>query len=488
MSLYFGKIRLKRGRDNLNKKLQVFVSSTYLDLIQERQKAVEGILRAKHIPAGMELFIPSDKSQWSIIQEWIKNSDLLLLILGGRYGSIDLESGKSYTQLEYEFALLNKIPVFAIILNKQFLANKKSNDINLNVYENETENPSIEKYNSFMKIVKSYYAREVEDINQIPTEVSLALNDFMSKDAKEYHFRGWVRGDERPNPLTMDIGYNIRNFLDEKERQGRVKDTIEMYRGEFRLFQRYFGEKMITEIGTSEIKEYLRHREDDYPPKLKSSMERIRGNLNVFFDWLVEEKIIERNPVKKVNPYKFHKKGNKALNNSELNDLRKACRKLRERALLEVLLSTGCHLSELERMYSNNIDWTNKTIIITDSRERERVAFLTIQAETHLKSYLDIREDDLKNIFVTERRPYRQISSKGIQDEIANIARRTTISKKISPRIFRETFSGIMLDKGFQSNIVESLLGYDSKSSRSETYYVITNKNIWKILDSRPEF
>lgn len=477
-----------KGGNILNKKLQVFVSSTYLDLIQERQKAVEGILRAKHIPAGMELFIPSDKTQWAIIQEWIKNSDLLLLILGGRYGSIDLESGKSYTQLEYEFALSHKIPVFAIVLNKQFLANKKSNDINLNVYEYDTKYPSVEKYNSFKKIVTSYYAREVEDINQIPTEVSLALNDFMSKDANEYHFRGWVRGDERPNPLTIDIGFNVRNFLDEKDRQGRVKATIEMYRGELRLFQRYFGVKKITEIGTSEIKEYLRHREDDYSPKLKSSLERIRGNLNVFFDWLVEENIIGRNPVKKVNPYKFHKKGNNALNNSELIDLRNACRTLRERALLEFLLSTGCHLSEMKRMYSNNIDWSNKTIIITDSREKERVAFLTKQAEIHLKKYLDRREDDLKNIFVTERRPYRQISSKAIQDEIANIASRTTISKNISPRIFRETFSSIMLDKGYQSSIVESLLGYDSKSSRSETYFVITNKNIWDILNSRPEF
>ena len=109
----------------MNKKLQIFVSSTYLDLTQERQKAVEGILRSKHIPAGMELFAPSNKTQWDIIQEWIKNSDLLLLIIGGRYGSIEPESGKSYTHLEYEFALTNRIPVFSIVLDRQYLANKK---------------------------------------------------------------------------------------------------------------------------------------------------------------------------------------------------------------------------------------------------------------------------------------------------------------------------------------------------------------------------
>lgn len=63
------------------KKLQVFVSSTYLDLKDERQKAVEGILRAGHIPAGMELFTAASKSQWQIIEEWIKESDILFLIL-----------------------------------------------------------------------------------------------------------------------------------------------------------------------------------------------------------------------------------------------------------------------------------------------------------------------------------------------------------------------------------------------------------------------
>lgn len=472
----------------MNKKLQVFVSSTYLDLIQERQKAVEGILRAKHIPAGMELFIPSDKNQWAMIMEWIRGSDLLLLILGGKHGSSEPESGKSYTQLEYEYAMSNKIPVFSIVLNEQFLANKKSRDIKLRVYEHEVENPSVEKYNSFKKTVMSNYASEVGDINQIPTEVSLALQDFLNKDATEYHFRGWVRGTERPNPVKMEIGYNIQNFIDDKQRQGLVKRTIDTYQGEFRIFKNYFLEKMIIEIEPAEIKEYLRHREDDYLIKSKSSMERIRGNLNVFFEWLVEEKIVEKNPVKKTIPYKYHKKGNKALNDIELKSLRKECSTLRERALLEVLLSTGCHLSEVARMYSDNIDWTNKTIIITDSREKERVVFLTVLAEKYLKNYLDKREDDLKNLFVTERRPYRQISPSGIQVVIKKIARRTTISKSITPRIFRETFSRIMLDKDYPLSIVESLLGYASKSSRSETYFVITNKNIWEFIHSRPEF
>ncbi|MCY7902773.1 DUF4062 domain-containing protein [Bacillus inaquosorum] len=178
----------------MNKKLQVFVSSTYLDLKEERQKAVEGILRAGHIPAGMELFTAASKSQWLVIEEWIKESDVLMLILGGKYGSVEPDSGKSYTQLEYEFALKHGIPVFAIVLNDQYLINKKSSNISLEVYEREVKDPQIEKYDGFRKLVLSNLVRFVENISEITSEVAFSLQEFVKKDGTEYKFRGWIRG------------------------------------------------------------------------------------------------------------------------------------------------------------------------------------------------------------------------------------------------------------------------------------------------------
>lgn len=62
----------------MNKKLQVFISSTYTDLEQERQAAVEAVLKAGHIPAGMELFKSADESQKETITKWIRESDVYL--------------------------------------------------------------------------------------------------------------------------------------------------------------------------------------------------------------------------------------------------------------------------------------------------------------------------------------------------------------------------------------------------------------------------
>src|SRR5580765_8889615 len=98
------------------RRLQVFVSSTYSDLIAERQAAVEAILTAGHIPAGMELFTAGDETQMDVIKQWIDASDAFLLILGDRYGSIEPTSGKSYTQIEYEYAVSNQKPLFACVI------------------------------------------------------------------------------------------------------------------------------------------------------------------------------------------------------------------------------------------------------------------------------------------------------------------------------------------------------------------------------------
>lgn len=108
----------------MKRKLQVFISSTYTDLIEERQAAVSAVLKAGHIPAGMELFTAGDRSQMTTIKEWIDESDVYMLILGGRYGSVEKTSGISYTELEYDYALQQGKAVFAVVITETALEAK----------------------------------------------------------------------------------------------------------------------------------------------------------------------------------------------------------------------------------------------------------------------------------------------------------------------------------------------------------------------------
>lgn len=185
----------------MNKKLQVFVSSTYIDLIEERKIAVQAILNAGHIPAGMELF-STGKSQMKTIQKWIDESDVYMLILGGRYGSIEEESGLSYTELEYRYALSSNMPVFAIVLNDNYLYVKAAYSGKDRVFEKN----NIEKYNSFKLMVKSKIVRFVEDIHHIAITIHSQLNVYNDPD---YNLIGWSKNMQNNSKITTSVSNEI---------------------------------------------------------------------------------------------------------------------------------------------------------------------------------------------------------------------------------------------------------------------------------------
>lgn len=172
----------------MNTKLQIFVSSTYTDLTEERQAAVAAILEAGHIPAGMELF-KAGKSQMKTIRKWIDESDVYMLILGGRYGSIEEESGLSYTELEYNYALSKNMPIFAIILEDSLLYKKAANMGENAIFEKD----NIDKYNKFKSNVTSNIVKFAKSIDKIPYIISTHLNYILTDE--DYHLIGWVKND-----------------------------------------------------------------------------------------------------------------------------------------------------------------------------------------------------------------------------------------------------------------------------------------------------
>ncbi|GAB6140905.1 hypothetical protein JCM14076_16340 [Methylosoma difficile] len=180
------------------KRLQVFVSSTYTDLIDERQAAVEAILSHGHIPAGMELFTSGDESQMDVIKQWIEDSDVYLLILGGRYGSIELNSGKSYTQLEYEYAIELGKPYFACVVNEAAQERRAKKYGPKKVTE--TENPK--ELKKFRQLVESKVrGKPWEDTKDIKIIVGETLVAF----ARRENLVGWVRADQvTVNPAVAE--------------------------------------------------------------------------------------------------------------------------------------------------------------------------------------------------------------------------------------------------------------------------------------------
>ncbi len=174
-----------------DKKFQVFVSSTFIDLKEERQAAVEAILSSGHIPAGMELFTAGDESQMTVIKRWIDESDIYLLILGGRYGSIEKKSGKSYTHLEYEYALSTNKPLFAVVMSENAL-NEKVKLIGLNAAER--DNPkNLAEFKS--EVLNSIIIKRFDDTK----DIKIAIHETLAEFTYSKKLVGWVRGDNAIN-------------------------------------------------------------------------------------------------------------------------------------------------------------------------------------------------------------------------------------------------------------------------------------------------
>ena len=200
----------------MNKKLQVFVSSTYTDLIEERQATVEAILDAGHIPVGMELFKAGNESQLRTIYKWIDESDVYILIIGGKYGSIEEKSGLSYIELGYNYTLSKNMPVFSIVFKDRFLFEKADLYCQHGVFEPE----NIYKYNSFRNTVESNIVKYVSNIDQIysiiHTQLNIILND------PDYNLIGWSKNIQNNN-MVSSISIGATHVIDKDSKISTIK-------------------------------------------------------------------------------------------------------------------------------------------------------------------------------------------------------------------------------------------------------------------------
>ena len=165
----------------MKKKYQVFISSTYNDLIAERAAATQCLLDNDCIPVGMEQFPASDMSQMDYIKRMLDECDYYILILGGRYGSCDRD-GIGFTEKEYDYAIAAGIPVMSFVFDKPE---------NLPSGGCEQTDELREKYNAFRKKVCSgKLVRFHHDIGTLSANIVTSINRCI----RDFPAIGWVRG------------------------------------------------------------------------------------------------------------------------------------------------------------------------------------------------------------------------------------------------------------------------------------------------------
>lgn len=256
-----------------------------------------------------------------------------------------------------------------------------------------------------------------------------------------------------------NMGKMIMLYLATRKTEGLSDETLKSYG----LTLGWFADSMrknVENITAMDIRMYLaRYSKTGVK---NSTMATKTDILRGFFNWLEDEEYIPKSPMRKIKSPKVEKRIREALTKEEFEILRTGAKTLRQKALLELLYSTGCRLEEVEQMKKTDIDWQALNIRVIGKGDKERIVYLNATAQVHLRKYFMSRLDDCDAVFVTEKKPIKFLGRRAIQREMKKIMKQSGLKKNVYPHLIRHTFATHMINAGMDLSILQEILGHDS--------------------------
>ncbi|MDO4553688.1 MAG: tyrosine-type recombinase/integrase [Lachnospiraceae bacterium] len=278
----------------------------------------------------------------------------------------------------------------------------------------------------------------------------------------------------------------LQQFLIAKTVKGLTKRTLKYYRTELGRILQVIN-KTVDDITADDIRIYLAQR------KIRDKVTKTTiGNdyrvLSAFFDYLYKEEIIKSNPIYKIDSPKKEKTKKTALTDLEVELLRNACRDEREKAIFEILLSTGCRVTELVSIMLTDID--NNKILVHGKGEKDRYVYLNAKAVIATEKYLAQRKDDSiwlfpsgKTAFIKEKKKgykkkeleswwkyfpefieNRPLNIGSVQVMMRKMAKRAGV-ERANPHKLRRTSATNALRHGMPIEQVSKMLGHEQIST-----------------------
>lgn len=321
-------------------------------------------------------------------------------------------------------------------------------------------------YNELSMAITSQ-ALDGDTANELQNKFLVILNNYeISKRETEIV----VRSEDRNKVL-------LQKFLIAKSVSGRTKRTIEYYKKElFKILM--FINKPADEITTDDIRYYLAVRQTQHGISKTTANNELRI-LKSFFSFLLAEEIVARNPCLKIEQIKQTKKQKTAFSEMEVEKIRNACRNGRESAMVEVLLSTGCRVSELAGIMIEDIK--GDSVVVRGKGEKYRTVYLNAKAILSINNYLAERNDNNPYLFCGGKadslKAYNSVKGlwytkpeligdggadkSAVGGVIRNIGKRAGV-EKVHPHRFRRTCATFALRRGMPIEQVSKMLGHES--------------------------
>lgn len=209
-----------------------------------------------------------------------------------------------------------------------------------------------------------------------------------------------------------------------------------------------------------------------------------RRNLCAFYSWMRKEKMIAYNPVESIEPQKVIRKPIDYFRPEEIAKLKDGCETLRERAIVEVLRSTGARVGEVVEITKDMINWeTGDILILSEKGERYRTIYLDPEARYHLHKYLNSREDYTPQLFVHTRKPYKSLSTCGVRMILKDIAARVDITSRVYPHKLRKTLGMNLKNSGVDIGTIQEILGHAGPEVTAAYYAQSTPQTLRQVRE-----
>lgn len=302
---------------------------------------------------------------------------------------------------------------------------------------------------------------DVGTLQQIEPQLELILSNYEIEDRKTEII-----------PYGSDIPETVEIYMVTKKISGLSDKTLYLYGVVLTDFFRTIQKKPET-VSANDIRVYLYLYQKNHKISNRT-LDCRRTIICGYFNWMAAEEYICKNPAINIPPIKYERKHKKAMTQLDLEKVRSACKTKREKAIVEMLYSTGCRVTELERLNISDINFETKEVFLFGKGDKHRTSYLNAKAEVALKDYLNERNDKNPALIVYDRKPHSRLKKSGIELIVKKILERTSdVSTHVTPHVFRHTTATTALDRGMNIVDVSKLLGHRKVETTME--YITTN-------------
>ncbi|MFY9228353.1 MAG: site-specific tyrosine recombinase/integron integrase [Candidatus Microsaccharimonas sp.] len=291
----------------------------------------------------------------------------------------------------------------------------------------------------------------------------------------------------------------ILDYIEHLEVEGgRSAKTAENYRLYLERFVEFTNDIKVGDITSETIRKYrlwLNRYKNDQDNELATITQAyhliaLRG----FLGYLSQRDIESLAPNKIVLP-KVSRKQVTFLHYEEVQRLIDAIdlsseAGLRDRAIVELLFSSGLRVSELINLNRDHVNTKRREFMVRGKGQKDRPIFISQGAADWVNRYLDARQDTLpplflsysKNIETTNSGDFRRLTARSVQRMVANYARLAGITKHVSPHTMRHSFATDLLMNGADIRSVQSMLGH-SNISTTQVYTHVTDEHLREVYE-----